>query len=166
MDALTIGRASPRDWRRLRAVRLRALADTPDAFGSTLAQAEALPTFEWRRRLDEKTSATFLASIGGRDVGLVVGRPWESGGDEAAGLFAMWVAPAARGNGVGTTLVGAAIDWAQEEGYARIFLDVADANAPAIALYASLGFVATGKTGSLPPPRDHIPEHELALELA
>jgi ribosomal protein S18 acetylase RimI-like enzyme len=163
---LTIERLAPDGWPRLRALRLRALADSPDAFGTTLAQDEARPIGDWRMRLEIAENATFLANENGTDIGLVVGTPWEwEKSAQAAGLFAMWVAPEARGAGVGGALVDAVISWARAEGFARVLLDVADSNGPAIRLYESKGFLPTGNTGSLPPPRDHIPEHELELVL-
>ena len=73
----------------------------------------------------------------------------------------MWVAPEARKRGVGVALVQAVIEWAQSEGYYRIILDVGDTNTPAIRLYQSCGFIRTGRTGTLPPPRQYIGEHEM-----
>ena len=155
---------APDAWGRVRAIRLRALADAPDAFGTTLAQDEARPLGEWRARLEDPEAATFLASAGGRDAGLVTVRPYgESGGP--AGLFGMWVAPEARGQGVGGALVDAVVAWARARGCARVLLDVADANPPAIRLYESRGFRPTGVTGSLPAPRERVLEHQRALEL-
>ena len=84
---------------------------------------------------------------------------------DAAGLFGMWVAPEVRGQRVGRALVAAVIAWARGEGYRRVVLDVADANRAAIRLYESCGFVATGETGTLPPPREHITEHRRCLRL-
>jgi ribosomal protein S18 acetylase RimI-like enzyme len=44
-------------------------------------------------------------------------------------------------------------------------LDVGARNAPARRLYERHGFVPTGRTGSLPPPREHVPEVEMELDL-
>jgi hypothetical protein len=44
-------------------------------------------------------------------------------------------------------------------------LDVGDANLPARRLYERMGFTPTGVVGTMPPPRDHIAEHELVLAL-
>lgn len=95
-------------------------------------------------------------------AGIVVGGPLE----DTAGLFSLWVAPEARGQGLGAALVQAAIAWARGRGHDRLLLDVGDANRTAIALYAALGFEPTGRTGTLPPPRTHVREHQRVLALA
>lgn len=154
-------RAQPTDWQQIRSVRLRALADSPDAFGSTLNEEQQLTDDEWRSRSESPSIARFLAiATGGSGLGIAVGAPC-SGQERTAGLFSMWVAPEARKRRVGVALVQAVIEWAQTEGYRRIILDVGDANTPAIRLYQSCNFVPTGRTGTLPPPRHHISEHEM-----
>ena len=40
-------------------------------------------------------------------------------------------------------------------------LDVGNDNAPAIALYRSCGFVPNGRSSTMPPPREHVCEHQL-----
>lgn len=55
----------------------------------------------------------------------------------------IFVAPAARGRGVGTALLDGVIAAAAAHGYARVRLDVVDVNPRARALYARHGFVAT-----------------------
>ena len=166
MDAWIIDRMLPEQWERVRAIRLRALADAPGAFGTTLAEDEVSPRLKWRTRLENPQAVTFVARHGGGDVGLVNGE----GGYETdlgiCGLFSMWVAPALRGRGVGGALVDAVIAWARAAGYERLLLEVGDANEAAIQLYASRGFEPTGGVGNLPAPREHILEHERALWLS
>lgn len=164
MSAPQIERMMPDQWARVRAIRLQALSDAPDAFGTTLAEDEGKPLDIWRERLEHPAGATFLGTQDGDDVGLAVGFPWE-GRAAAAGLFAMWVAPAARGSGVGDALVDAVVSWARTQGHAELLLEVANTNEPAIGLYARKGFERTGGVSTLPPPREHILEHERRLEL-
>ncbi|QDU67482.1 GNAT family N-acetyltransferase [Engelhardtia mirabilis] len=175
-----VERAGPEQWERVRALRLAALADVPDAFGRQLADERDLDPAFWRGRLEGARAATFLASIEGRDVGLVTGAHIVAevvGGDSpeaaasggapqvGAGLYSMWVEASARGRGVGDRLVEAVVDWARRRGCSRLLLDVGDDNGPAIGLYLRHGFAPTGRRSCLPPPREHVTEHELALRL-
>jgi ribosomal protein S18 acetylase RimI-like enzyme len=147
---------------RLRHIRLRALADAPDAFGSTYAEAVARPMATWSEQLEN--IATFVAVKDGKDVGLVrcVG---DAHLHDTAWLISMWVAPEARGQGIGDALVDAVIEYVRSTGSTRLLLDVADDNRQAIALYARKGFIPNGETGSLPSPRHHICEHQRELRL-
>ena len=153
-------RAGHADWSVVRSIRLRSLADSPDAFARTLAEELPLSDEKWRSRIDNDRVAHFLAMTSdGDSVGIAVGAP-HKGQKNTAGLFAMWVAAEARGRGIGSALVEAVVDWAQSERYQRIVLDVGKTNAPAVRLYESCGFVPTGKTSALPPPRQQIGEQQ------
>ena len=66
---------------------------------------------------------------------------------------------------MGDRLVDAVIDWARAGGYARVVLEVGDANVPAMRLYERKGFEPTGRTGTLPELRTNLREHERALVL-
>jgi len=153
---------TPDEGPRLRAIRLRALQEDPDAFSSTLEEAAARNTESWRSQVLELP--TFVAVSDGQDVGMV--RYAQDGTVAGTGwLISMWVAPHVRRQGVGGALVDAVIEWARSRGATRLLLDVADTNAPAVALYARKGFVANGRVGTLPPPREHIREHQRELTL-
>jgi ribosomal protein S18 acetylase RimI-like enzyme len=145
-------------------MRLRALRDAPDAFATKVEEVEDRPSEWWSRRLASSHAATFVAVSEGRDIGLVVGAPFQ-GRVNTAGLFAMWVEPEMRGSGVADSLVGAVVDWARAAGFRRLVLEVADENVAAIRLYERNGFIATGATSSLPLPRTHVREHERELHL-
>jgi ribosomal protein S18 acetylase RimI-like enzyme len=60
-------------------------------------------------------------------------------------LVAAWVAPAARGRGVGDALVAEVLDWCQEQGYEQVELRVVETNEPARRLFLRNGFVPTGE---------------------
>lgn len=64
--------------------------------------------------------------------------------DEAE-ILTLAVLPARRRGGLGRSLVDRALREAAERGAARAFLEVSEANAPARALYASLGFEPVGR---------------------
>lgn len=168
--AVRVSRAGPEDWRTVRQLRLAALADTPDAFGSTLEQEADHPETVWRERLVSEAAATLVASLVGEDgearpAGLATVAPAFGGPADHAGIYGIWVAPSGRGRGVGDALLEAALAHARQAGYVRAVLDVGDHNEPAQRLYARHGFRPTGRTGSLPEPRTDVTEHELARDL-
>lgn len=65
--------------------------------------------------------------------------------DGAAMLHALEVTPAARRQGSAHNILRAAAAWAQDQGMATLALVVTTANAPARALYASLGMQIVGQ---------------------
>ncbi|MDJ0521329.1 MAG: GNAT family N-acetyltransferase [Planctomycetota bacterium] len=162
MRAIEIQRLRPDESERLRRIRLRSLAEAPDAFGSTLEETAARPPASWDAQL--RNLPTFVATGPDGDVGIV--RSAVDGEDPTHGwLISMWVDPAVRGRRIGERLIDAVIGWARERGLQRLQLDVGDGNGPAIALYARKGFEPTGETSALPPPREHLREHRRALGL-
>jgi RimJ/RimL family protein N-acetyltransferase len=61
------------------------------------------------------------------------------------GDLGMFVAAESRGRGVGTALVGAAIQWARARGLHKLTLSVFPHNDAAIGLYRKFGFVEEGR---------------------
>jgi demethylmenaquinone methyltransferase/2-methoxy-6-polyprenyl-1,4-benzoquinol methylase len=144
---MRIRRAEPGDWRALREVRLAALADSPDAFGSTLEEERDADEDHWRSWITGEgwggAVATFVADDGTRFVGMATGfRPDDA--SDIVHLFAMWVRPERRRQGIGRELVAAAIGWASEHASVeQVVLRVTTTNAAAVRFYASCGFVGT-----------------------
>ncbi|WP_280256058.1 GNAT family N-acetyltransferase [Nocardia abscessus] len=137
----------PDDWAVFRRVRLAALTDAPQFFGSTLAEAQARTESDWRHALTDR--AQFLAESGGTEVGTVAGMlDPERGGVH---LISMWVAPRARGTGVSDRLVRAVLDWAVTGRHQVVRLEFAEHNAFAERLYLRHGFVRTGVSGPVAP---------------
>lgn len=68
---------------------------------------------------------------------------WAAAGD--AELLTLAVVPEARRKGVGASLVGAASAAALMRGAGSMHLEVAEDNAPALALYAKLGYEEAGR---------------------
>jgi len=138
------------DWKALRRLRLRALADAPGAFASTLEAELAFGDDVWRQRAgDDRAAATFIASDGGADIGLarVFAEPDPPG---RAHLVSMWVDAGHRRRGVARVLIDRAIRWATERNADEVVLWVADQNAAARRLYEQFGFRPTGQRQPLP----------------
>lgn len=152
---MQILRARTDDWERLREIRLRALQDAPEAFGSTHEREAAQPEEDWRAFADgwegtARQGVFVAADDDGRWLGLAVGAVREAD-TSLANLYAMWVDPAARGLGAGRRLVDSVVSWAAATGADRLELCVTEANGPAVALYRSSGFEPTGGRGELRP---------------
>ena len=137
------------DWVEFREVRLRSLLDSPDAFASTYGEESSHPEGAWRDwvagRWRGGTATAFAARDGaGTVTGTATGATHESE-PGVAHLYAMWVAPHARGAGVGRELVEAVIGWARERGCARLVLSVTETNEGAARFYEACGFADTGE---------------------
>lgn len=149
------------DWELWRALRRTALGESPEAFGSTLADWSGAGDTEarWRDRL-EAVPCNVVAFLDDEPVGLVSGTAVCDGVVE---LISMWCAPRARGAGVGDALVAAIVDWARRQGAGAIALDVRMQNHHAIALYERHGFVDEGWAGS---ENDEWPERRMRRALS
>jgi GNAT superfamily N-acetyltransferase len=151
---LTVRRFTPDEWRLYRDLRLRALQDAPDAFGSTYEHECQRTDSDWRTRLERGAASArdlpLVAEVDGEPTGLA----WARLSDEEAGvahLYQMWVAPESRGQGVGRALLDAAVEWARTAGAHALMLNVTIGNSPAVHLYERAGFVPVGDPGPLRP---------------
>jgi GNAT superfamily N-acetyltransferase len=148
-----IRRIEAEDGDLLRRIRLAALLDTPSAFASLHADEANRARAQWSElavaRATGFEQATFLAQASGEVVGIIGGFRPDS--DSTVELVSMWTAPGARRSGVGADLVRAIMTWARAGGAHSVELWVTEDNAPAVRLYQSLGFVATGDSAPLRP---------------
>jgi len=134
-----IRRATESDWLLVRALRLRGLAEDPLSFGSRLQEEDANPEERWRSWI--AANAFFVASLGGRDVGLVRTQRLNP---DTFGIYSLWVAAEARRNGVATGLLAAAEAFAAESGAKAMELSVVDAAEAAQTLYEKAGYRRIG----------------------
>ena len=150
------------DWSALRDVRLRALADSPDAFGSTLEREAAFNDADWQEWARDAAAGSaetcFLAWLDDEPVGIVAAYAEE--GRDHLHLIAMWVAAEARRQGFGRALIEAIVSWSAESETPTIRLDVMLGNVEARRLYESFGFAPTGRTKQYE-DRPHITTVEL-----
>lgn len=158
MIALTVLTAE--HWRLWRELRLKALADSPCAFSSTLGewQGEGDTERRWRDRLDN-VPFNAIAYLDGSSAGMVSATTPDPV-DESVALISMWVAPFARGRAIGDALVEAVIAWSAERQARCVVLDVMEGNDHAIALYRRHRFEDQGRVRSVsadePPERSMV----------
>ena len=148
-DMVEIRGLSPDDWEIWRILRLAALAEAPYAFGSLLADWQGRNDREdrWRSRLSIPGSFNVVAEIDDQPVGMASGVPTIE--DSVVELISMWIAPTARGGGVGDALVQELERWARSMDARILRLNVADGNRAAAGLYQRNGFRFTGEQGDL-----------------
>jgi ribosomal-protein-alanine N-acetyltransferase len=133
---LTVQRATPGDAALMAALHASCFGDRP-----------------WDRPWDETAMAQFIAApgvlclIGSLNAGdaapggLLIARV---AADEAE-ILTLGVVPAYRRGGLGRALLGRAVDDLRASGAAQLFLEVDEANVPALALYRALGARAIGR---------------------
>ena len=138
-------------------VRLRALKDSPTAFGSTYARESALSDSDWLRRADTWNGpggVCYLAMDAGAPCGIIAGYS-DKNDPPRVWVASMWVAPTHRRSRLGTILMDAVKLWAHTLRVAELYLMVTSNNLAAIRFYERCGFAFTGRTGPY--------EHDSAL---
>jgi ribosomal protein S18 acetylase RimI-like enzyme len=137
------------DWAAFREIRLRSLLDSPDAFGSTYGEESSHAEPAWRDWVGGRWRGGTAVAFAVRDqMGAVVGTATGAEFEAEPGvghLYAMWVAPDARGVGVGRTLVDAVVAWARARGCSSLVLSVTETNEGARRFYEACGFADTGE---------------------
>jgi ribosomal protein S18 acetylase RimI-like enzyme len=149
---IKIARITPSYVAVFKAVRLGALRDAPQAFGSTYARESQFDDSDWLARLDRMNSdrgVGFLAFDDETACGIVAAFLDENDPTRAH-LVSMWTAPAHRQQGVGRLLVNQVFDWAQSRNARVVVLMVTSNNLPAIRFYERMGFMKTGRTEPYP----------------
>jgi predicted GNAT family acetyltransferase len=136
-------RITPDDWELLRDIRLRALADSPDAFGSTLEREASGDESEWRRR----ASGPLLVVMEGDRAMSMAGTFTDEVGVH---VWGMWTDPAHRGKGYGRAILDGLLGEARAAGL-LVQLHVNIANPVARTVYERYGFVGTGVLEPLRP---------------
>lgn len=132
------------------ALRLHGLRESPRAFGSTYEGEVDTPLQEIAERLARGAAGESVMFGAFDDGGALVGLAGLARGTSLktrhrAGVWGMYVAPGARGGGVGRALVAALIAHARSlGGVERVVLGVEAGNEPARALYRAVGFETYG----------------------
>lgn len=145
MPAPIIRPLYPDEWAAYRDLRLRSLADSPDAFYSTLESESARTPEDWAARLAAAAvsgkDCPLVAELDGKPAGLVWAK-MDGINPALVHLFQMWVAPECRRRGVAQGLLDTALGWARERNARYVELDVTQGNSAAARLYERAGFRA------------------------
>jgi ribosomal protein S18 acetylase RimI-like enzyme len=149
---VTLRRISPTLSADYKTVRLRALQDTPSAFGSTYAYESQFSEADWHSRaanLCTSHSIGYLAYHQNEYCGIAAGF-LDNEAPQNAELVSMWVARNDRRTGTGKLLVDAIEAWARLCSAHTLRLMVTNNNLSAISFYERLGFTGTGRTEPYP----------------
>lgn len=141
-EQLLIRHCTSRDATVLRDLRLEALRDTPDAFGSTFDVASTWPDERWVTMAADWNF--YLGYHAGRPAGIASGG-WNERYPDTHWLFGMFVTRSARGTGLAGALVDAVAEWVRAQGGESLYLHVTSTVAPARRFYEKVGFIATGE---------------------
>jgi ribosomal protein S18 acetylase RimI-like enzyme len=144
---IRVRRVESDDWRSFREIRLRALETEPWAFGSTHLRESGFSESQWRERITRNSAdspAATWAAVDRTDLFLGIVASARVGG--TFHIFAMWVAPERRGQGIAGRLLDEALSWVERVAPGSpVQLEVNPRAIPAVRLYESKGFRATGK---------------------
>ena len=149
--SLTVRPATPRDVStlgRMGAALLRAhYAFDPQRFIAPGADPEAGYAAFLSTQLDEPDALVAIAERDGDVVGYVYAgiepNSWKELRDRAGFIHDVYVEEGARGAGVASALIRAALEWLTDRGLSRVLLWTAAPNAAARDMFARLGFRPT-----------------------
>jgi ribosomal protein S18 acetylase RimI-like enzyme len=138
-----------------RAFRLRALADTPEAFGDSYALAIARPPEFWHQRVADTSAGLTSVLVVAVDAATgtwlgMTGSYIDEDAPDVAEVVSVWVAPEARRQGLARRLMDGVAAWGVSRGTSRQRLWVTETNLRAQNLYLSSGYTKTGVMHPLP----------------
>ena len=134
------------DKQAYRTIRLNALKNSPESFGSSYEEEVAFDLDRFTKRITKPNSCTFGAFEGHKLGGIcnVSFQPRKKM-NHRADIFSMYVEPEFRGKGVGKALIERADKSALErKTVQQIYLTVVSSNQKAKSLYESFGFKTYG----------------------
>ena len=127
------------DAPRLRAIRLKALADSPASFGADYAIESERPINYWENYL--RISNWCIVVSDGEDIGLLEVSKAANDRNADCWLSGWWIDKSYRGRGISKLM----LDWLDqlclEKGWSKQGLGVWPENEGAIAAYLKLGFI-------------------------
>jgi ribosomal protein S18 acetylase RimI-like enzyme len=134
------------------ATRLRALQESPTAFGSTYAKESQFTEDDWKQRVSRWNGEKGIAHLA-IESGMVCGIAGGYLNDRdpsRADLVSMWVSPTHRQRGIGKLLIDEVAAWARQKGATSLYLMVTSSNDIAMMFYQRQGFTKSGRIEPYP----------------
>lgn len=156
------------DWGDYREIRLEALKNEPDAFGSDYSEYKNKEDSYWVDRLSlsgEENGRSFLCAVLDNNNFMSVGGAYQDENNEW-NIIAIYTKKEFRGIGAGSLLLSRILEELKNRGIKEVFLRVNVERAPAISLYKKFGFkiIKTVTDQILGDGKPH-EEHEMFLDL-
>lgn len=147
MAQTRIIRLTESDWMAYRTMRLSALRDAPDAFGSLLEYQFGYDDSHWQQRLVgvHKAKDFPAFAVSAKEPAGMAWAVIEASEEPAGQIFQMWVKPSHRGSGIGRLIMEHLLDWFKSNSVACVSLEVTCGNSSARVLYESCGFLPFGR---------------------
>lgn len=141
----------PARWREAKQLRLEALQEDPPAFGTSYEDALEYADEVWTTRakaaFEREGALALYAEVAGTLVGMA-GAGWTGRRKtrHVAEVYAVYVKPNHRGEGIGAALVQGLLEELKTlPQIEKVKLGVTDSNEAAVALYRRLGFEIVGR---------------------
>lgn len=147
MDKPTIRSSSVADAAAFRGLRLEALKNHPESFGSGFTDYEDKPDEYWSERLNfnPNEQAIYFAEHSSAMVGMCgIHRSLAPKLQHSATIFGVYVRPQWRGQKISQRMIEACLQWASLRGIIIAKLAVVTENQAAIKSYSAMGFTIYG----------------------
>lgn len=137
-----VRQAETKDATPLRKIRLEALENHPESFGSDVDNELDQPISAWKKILDDQNyNAVFVAESKSTLVGMTgIFIRDRIKLKHTGNIWGVYVQPEWRGSGVADQLIQSSLNWAKEKGLQQVKLAVITTNSAAIHLYKRCGF--------------------------
>jgi ribosomal protein S18 acetylase RimI-like enzyme len=156
-ESVEIAKLSVDEWQAYRQLRLEALQDSPQAYGSTYQEQANRPDSFWQNRLIQAeigdTDWLLFARYRQQLVGMIGAYRDKTSDPEdgtlAATIVSVYVSPAWRGRGISQLLMDEMLDTLKQKGIQRAHLAVCKDQKAALKLYENSGFILVGIVNNL-----------------
>lgn len=156
------------DWEKYRDIRLEALKEEPDAFGSSYSEYKDKSVLYWMDKmslLSEKNGKSFLCAVLDDNNFVSIGGAYQDENNEW-NIIAIYTKKESRGLGAGSLLFNKILEELKNREVKKVFLRVNIEREPAISMYKKFGFkIMKSISGQILGDGKVHDEHEMYLDL-